>query len=1184
MSLDSDKPTVAGGDPGPTRTHVGGAAHLRPGRVLADRFLVEKVLGVGGMGVVYQAWDRELEVAVALKVLRSEVGADDERLERFRRETLLARQVSHPNVVRIHDIYLEKGSKDGEGDGERDGGKGDLRFLTMDLIRGRSLRQILEREGPLAAERAVAYARQIAEGLEAAHARGVVHRDLKPGNILVEEPVEEPAEEPVEEREEDEREAEEGWGTARISDFGIARSVGSVGLTAPGAVVGSLSYLSPEQARGEDVDGRSDLYSLGLILHEMLTGELPHREGSQAEILAQRMSGTVSLRRLEERAPPWLCSVVGRLLARDPGRRYADAGRLRADLEAGDAGGTRPDKVLGALAAVVLAAVVLAALAIWIVVDRAGPGEGRTAPPAEEAVAAIPEARHAVAVVPFADQTGRPELAWTSRGAAEILASRLAESPSLRVVESLRAFRVIDDLEMLGGPGDAGSGGLGRGEREHLAELLDADRLITGRIRSSGDGGLGLEVWVHRPGPAAESESFRVELDRVENLERALAGLEDRLRRALEVEPAENGDEPPVVPAALAAHDVGLERLLRGEAVAAVGPLEEAVAADPGFARAWIHLSGAYQALGRTEEAIDAVRRAADALGDGAGRRALEIAAREAALRGESKEAQEILRELVERYPHDLEARVDLASSYGEAGLLADGRRILEEVVEISPRHPRAWYLLAKYSIQAGDLRPAVEEYLVRALVIQNQLGNEQGRADVLNAMGVAYHRLGELERAEERYREAAELRRRVGDTRGAAATLRNLGSIASMRGRYDEAETLYARVGELLEDLDDHHGLASLQNRLGLLAEERGRYREALELYRRSLKMRRDLGDARTLTESYNNVGYAYYLLGEYENARVYWRQALDQFAAAGNRQGAAFVRQSLGLLHLARGEWEEATASFLDALEVSRDLDLPDVTAVSHGYLGRLAQLQGRYRAALESYAEALGVLAEIDDPRGLAEFGLLRAETLLELGDAAAAEAAAAGVAGHLEGSANREQEARLRILEARLALQRGDLEAARRRITEAAEAAEASHSVVALHESRRGHALVRLAAADAEGAAEILEPLLEEVASLGHARLRLATAELLGRARLELGEAEAARRAFHAGLDALPRDALYAGRHRFHLGLARAADLAGDGAVAERERRRAQEELARIRGEVGDEYRPAFDHLQAEEVLD
>lgn len=402
---------------------------LEPGDLLAGRYRIEERIGSGGMGVVYRAYDEQLRLCVAVKVLRPDL-AGNKRLEaRLRRELVLARQVSHRNAVRIYDL----------------GQDGGLLFLTMDFVDGRSLRDVLAEEGPFTPERAAALARQLALALEAAHEEGIVHRDLKPANVLVDDS-----------------------GRAWITDFGVARSLHDPGFTRPGAVVGTLAYLSPEQARGGEVDGRGDLYALGILLFEMLTGELPFPgSGSDAEAMAQRRSGASrDLRTLRNDVPSWLAAIVRRLLQHDANLRFQSA---REVIDALDGIDHLPRLPLRQVAAFLVLTVLLTAG--WTFTRREGASQAAVVPPPAAPV-------HTVAVLPLVDETGRPDLAWMSRGLAEMIANDLGESPALRVVDSARVFQTVHDLGM--------KEPLSRGDRRRLSELLDADRLVTGHIWAAG--------------------------------------------------------------------------------------------------------------------------------------------------------------------------------------------------------------------------------------------------------------------------------------------------------------------------------------------------------------------------------------------------------------------------------------------------------------------------------------------------------------------------------------------------------------------------------------------------------------------------------------------------------------------------------------------------------------------------
>jgi tetratricopeptide (TPR) repeat protein len=625
----------------------------------------------------------------------------------------------------------------------------------------------------------------------------------------------------------------------------------------------------------------------------------------------------------------------------------------------------------------------------------------------------------------------------------------------------------------------------------------------------------------------------------------------------------------------MGAYGEGRDRLGRGDALGAVAALERAVAADGTFTPAWLRLADAYQALGRDEDATRAVERAAASLGESADRLATEVRARQAMLRGDAPTADRLLGTLATRYPNDVELLVLRGTARGEGGHLESARRALEQAVGRDPKHPRAWYLLAKYAIQAGDARRAVDDYLVRAMVIQNQLDNDQGRADVLNALGVAYEHLGQLEQAEEHYRRAATLRERIGDTRGFATTLRNLASLAAIAGDPQTATTQLEHARRLLAEVGDRRGLAEVHNDRGVLAEEQGEYRVALEEYRSALQMRQELGDQRGLAESHNNVGFVYYVLGEHDNAMIYWRQALALHEREGNRHGALRAQQSIAMLELALGRWEQATRALLASLEESRRLGLPDATAVAQGNLGRLAHLQGRYPAALDAYQQAARIVAELDDLRGKVEFALLAAETRLEVGDLAGAAELLAAAERELATGGSREHLARLALLRGRQALRAGRAGDARQAFTRAAGEAAAGQIAALALEARLGDGLAALLAGDAAAAA--LDEVTAAADRLGDVPLRLAARDALARAELAAGRPGRAADIARDGLAALPAGPAWGGAWRLHATLAAAAGRLGDEDAARQARLRAVAEVERLRRQLPAPLRQRFDEL-------
>ncbi len=273
-------------------------ADFSPGDVLANRYEIVSCLGEGGMGAVYKAIDRELDREIALKTIRADVASNPVAIRRLKQETLLARQIAHRNVVRVFDLGVSDG----------------VRFITMELVEGESLKTLILRDKKLPAGRARAIMSQICEGLAAAHAEDVIHRDLKPQNVLIGKD-----------------------GRARILDFGLARPVEQTGITRTGVIIGTPDYMSPEQALGQPADARSDIFSVGIIFYEVLTGTLPFTGRSMVEsFLARTRERARPIESVEPSVPADLARVVTRCLERDPAQRYQRAEQILNDLRTQD--------------------------------------------------------------------------------------------------------------------------------------------------------------------------------------------------------------------------------------------------------------------------------------------------------------------------------------------------------------------------------------------------------------------------------------------------------------------------------------------------------------------------------------------------------------------------------------------------------------------------------------------------------------------------------------------------------------------------------------------------------------------------------------------------------------------------------------------------------------------------------
>jgi predicted Ser/Thr protein kinase len=284
--------------PSPQAPYAPGASAtlLEIGTVLGGRYEILELLGQGGMGAVYKAADREVDRIVAVKVIRPEMASNPEILARFKQELVLSSKVTDRNVIRIYDL------------GEAQG----VKFITMEFLEGDNLHRILKQRGKLDIAEAVEIMEQVASGLAAAHREGIIHRDLKPANIM-----------------------RDKSGRVVVMDFGLARTFSGDGMTQTGMMLGTMEYMSPEQAQGMDVKASSDIFTVGLILYELLAGTTPfHAESAIASLLMRTQKRAAPLVDVDKNIPGTLSNIVAKCLEKDPASRYQSAEELDADLRA----------------------------------------------------------------------------------------------------------------------------------------------------------------------------------------------------------------------------------------------------------------------------------------------------------------------------------------------------------------------------------------------------------------------------------------------------------------------------------------------------------------------------------------------------------------------------------------------------------------------------------------------------------------------------------------------------------------------------------------------------------------------------------------------------------------------------------------------------------------------------------
>ncbi len=404
LSLPSPKETFAS----PTETLQTPIKELTTGSTFADRYQIIEELGKGGMGRVYKAFDTEIKEKIALKLLKPEIGIDKEMIERFRNELKLARKISQRNVCRMHDLSRDEGAY----------------YITMEYVVGEDLKRLIRKVGQMSAGKTISIAKQVCEGLAEAHSLGIVHRDLKPQNIMVDEA-----------------------GNAKIMDFGIARSLKVKGITGAGVMIGTPEYMSPEQVEGKEVDQRSDIYSLGVILYEMVTGRVPF-EGDTPFTVGIKHKSEIPRNPKEFNAqiPEDLSRLILRCLEKDREKRYQSAEDLHTELSGIEKGIPAAERVVPKrkpftskeitvtfglkkvlLPILVLAFIVVAGVVIWQIL------------PKKEAAPAA-SAKKSIAVLSFADLSPAKDREYLCDGIAETLINALSRIEELRVPAATSAF------------------------------------------------------------------------------------------------------------------------------------------------------------------------------------------------------------------------------------------------------------------------------------------------------------------------------------------------------------------------------------------------------------------------------------------------------------------------------------------------------------------------------------------------------------------------------------------------------------------------------------------------------------------------------------------------------------------------------------------------------------------------
>ena len=718
------------------------------------------------MGAVYKAYDTELGRRVALKLMRPELAASSETMQRFKQELLLASKISHNNILRIYDL------------GDSDGTK----FITMAFVEGSDLASLIESTGRLPIDRALNFATQLCAALDAAHREGVVHRDLKPQNILIDQS-----------------------DRLYVADFGLAKSLEAEAstMTRTGQLLGTPRYMSPEQVEGKQVGHRSDLYSLGLILFEMFTAEAPFRGESALQIMFQRMTAApANPKGIRPDLPDYLANIILKCLERDLDQRYQSAGEMLNDLEAHNAPAVSPPprantiKVSridpGYLPWLVLSSIPLA-IALLFLIPRTRHVILRSLAPMQET--AQPDMKHYVAILPLRIVGNEQDAGYLAGGVTDVLTAKLSALKDVYVA-----------------PATAVSAAMKQKDPQKIARALGVKLLLEGTLASGTTGDVAITVTLDDPANKGRNLLHQV----FQGGRQDLLALDDQIfSKIVSTLQIEESNEELVRSKTRPTDDIkAYELYMKGRDLwrdshnaqdlqKAIGLFDQAIKIDRQFALAYAGLA-------------DADHRMWDQTNDGTWTEKALAAAQQAQALNDSLP----------------EVHFTLGSIYTTVGRTAEAIAEIQHGLQLAPNSDEAFRRLGNVYLQAGREREAIAAY-TRATENNPYLWTN------FNSLGNAYFKLGKNEQALAAFKHIADLEPARADGWG------NIGAVYFQMGRWSESLSNFQKAVNLSPKPYFYSDLGTTYFFLGRYNEAANVFEKAVSLEPNNADLRVNLADA---------------------------------------------------------------------------------------------------------------------------------------------------------------------------------------------------------------------------------------------------------------------------------------------------------------------------------------------------
>ena len=1039
-------------------------------------------IGAGGMGVVYKAYDQQLEREVALKLLPQGLLADEAARKRFRKEALALARLNHPNIATI----FEFGNEDG------------LDFLVTEYIPGITLDTKLS-SGPLNTEEAIRLGVQLATGLAEAHSQGLIHRDLKPGNLRV---------------------APDG--RLKILDFGLAElaprlrsdDVTASLLTRTSQYAGTLPYMAPEQLRGALADARTDIWAAGAVLYEMATGKRPFSEsGAPLLINAILNSDPVPTSQINNKVPRGLDHVVLKALQKDPARRYQTASELRSDLERFMTGTLvlqRPKTRFIWTAALGFFVMVFGIAGYFVTRTRSSGGR-------------IAQSRPSVAVLGFKSLGSDKQQDWLSMALSEMLTTELAAGDKLRTVPVENVARAKADLALP----DAES--LSADTLAKVHNILGANLIVLGSYLDL-DGQIRVDVRVQNATAreivgrfsqvGTETQFFDLVRQLGETLRNECGAGEVTPEQAASIRASE-----PENTEAAKLYAEGLAKLRSFDATRASVLLTLAIQKDSNYALAHHALAEVWSQLGYDDKAKAESQRAFELSTALSRRDALGIEAR---FREEAREwtkAVDIYHSLWTVFPDDPEYGLLLADAQVSAGKGQDALSTINGLRKIAAPmrdDPRIDLAEANSAASLSDYMRA-EAAAERAIRKAGQQGAEGLKAEAMLRQCWALRNLGDPERAKAAGIQAGEILGRVSDLRGEARSLTCVANVLGDQGQLSAAYQMHARALSLVRKIGAQKDIAGALINIGNVQASQQMLDDSTRQYQLALALATSIGDKADALLAQEDLGVNFSLQGDFAAARKSFEDSVRTGEEIGDQAGIAEASINLGSLSYLQADLQNAKRSFQNSIDKASQLQLRSRWATALAGMGDVMFAEDDLQSAYQSYQQSLRMRSELGEKGGMAQSQLSLANLALENREAAQAESLARDAAKEFETENDSDQRTAAEDVLAQSLIAQGKYDQAAREI-DLAQKLGAHDLPTTLSLSITRAKLLGKTAKTAEAERE-LQKVQSGAAGKGllllewQARLALADVQTLSghlpsaRSNLELVKRQAIRRGFH-----------------------------------------------------------------------